>query len=82
MKKEVCINMEEELEARPIANMVQMASRYESTIYMETEGKRVNVKSIMGMMSMVPRNGDTVVLDAEGADEAEAIDALENFLTK
>lgn len=82
MKKEVCINMEEELEARPIANMVQMASRYESTIYMETEGKRVNVKSIMGMMSMVLRNGDTVVLDAEGADEAEAIDALENFLTK
>lgn len=82
MRKEVCINMETELGARPIANMVQVASRYESTIYMETEGKRVNAKSIMGVMSLAPGNGETVVLDAEGVDEAEAICALEKFLTE
>ena len=60
MKKEVRINMETNLEARPIATMVQVASRYESMIYLETEGKRVNVKSMMGMMRLALMNGETV----------------------
>ncbi len=82
MKKEVRINMETSLEARPIATMIQMASRYESVIYLETEGKRVNVKSMMGMMSLALMNGETVTLDAQGADEEAAIRALEEFLTE
>lgn len=82
MKKEVRINMETNLEARPIATMVQVANRYESMIYLETEGKRVNVKSMMGMMSLALMNGETVILDAEGADEEDAIRALEEFLTE
>ena len=82
MKKEVIINRSSDLEARPIANMVQAANSYESTVYLELNGKRVNAKSIMGMMSLALINGETVVLDAEGDDAAEALDALAAFLTE
>lgn len=82
MKKEVIINRSSDLEARPIANMVQTANSYESTVYLELNGKRVNAKSIMGMMSLALINGETVVLDAEGDDAAEALDALAALLTE
>ncbi len=82
MKKEVIINRSSDLEARPIANMVQAANSYESTVYLELNGKRVNAKSIMGMMSIALINGETVVLDAEGDDAAEALDALAALLTE
>lgn len=82
MKKEVIINRSSDLEARPIANMVQTANSYESTVYLELNGKRVNAKSIMGMMSLALINGETVVLDAEGDDAAEALEALAALLTE
>lgn len=82
MKKEVIINRSSDLEARLIANMVQAANSYESTVYLELNGKRVNAKSIMGMMSLALINGETVVLDAEGDDAAEALDALAALLTE
>ena len=52
MKKEMQIQLAGGLEARPVAMLVQVASQYDSTIYIEAEGKRVNAKSIMGMMSL------------------------------
>lgn len=82
MKKSVIIRMQGEFEARPIANLVQVANKYASRIYLEVNEKRVNAKSIMGMMSLALMNGDTVVLDAEGEDEAEAVAGLEKFLTE
>lgn len=82
MKKSVVIRMQEEFEARPIANLVQLANRYNSQIYFEMEEKHVNAKSIMGMMSLVLMNGETVILDIEGEDEDEAFTALEKFLTE
>lgn len=82
MKKSVVIRMGGELEARPIANLVQTATRYVSQTYLEVGEKRVNIKSIMGMMGMAIMDGDTVVLDVQGEDEAEALTALEKFLTK
>ena len=83
MKKRVVVNMQDDLEARPIALLVQKANQFSSQIYMESEGnKRVNVKSIMGMMSMALLNGEEVVIDAEGEDEEAAAAAIEEFLTK
>ena len=67
-------------EARPIANLVQVANRYESKIYLEHGDSRVNAKSIMGMMSLALLNGEEILVDAEGADEAEAVAAIEEFL--
>lgn len=74
--------MQGEFEARPIANLVQVANKYNSQVYLEVEGKRVNAKSIMGMMSLALMNGDTVVLDVQGEDEEDAIAGLEKFLSE
>lgn len=82
MKKSVVIRMQGEFEARPIANLVQVANQYSSQIYLEVDGKRVNAKSIMGMMSLALMNGDTVVLDVQGEDEEEAVVGLEKFLAE
>ena len=83
MKKSVVVNMQDDLEARPIALLVQKANQFSSQIYMESEGnKRVNVKSIMGMMSMALLNGEEVVIDAEGEYAQDAVAAIEEFLTK
>ena len=80
MKKSVVVNMQNDLEARPIALLVQKANQFSSQIYMESgDNKRVNVKS---MMSMALLNGEEVVIDAEGEDEEAAAAAIEEFLTK
>ena len=80
MKKSVAVKMQQDFEARPIANLVQVANRYESKIYLEHGDSRVNAKSIMGMMSLALLNGEEILVDAEGADEAEAVAAIEEFL--
>ena len=80
MKKSVVVKMQQDFEARPIANLVQVANRYESKIYLEHGDSRVNAKSIMGMMSVALLNGEEILVDAEGADEAEAVAAIEEFL--
>ena len=80
MKKSVVVKMQQDFEARPIANLVQVANRYESKIYLEHGDSRVNAKSIMGMMRLALLNGEEIGVDAEGADEAEAVAAIEEFL--
>ena len=81
IEKSIEIKMAEDFDARPIAMLVQIASRHDSDIYLATEGKKVNAKSIMGMMSLVLTNGVVVTIDAEGTDEVEAVEALERLLT-
>ena len=75
------IRLADGLEATPIAMLVQVASQYESDIYMETEGKRVNAKSILGMMSMGMDVGETLTVSADGADEEAALDGIEKYLS-
>lgn len=67
VKKMVMIEGQEGLEARPAAMLVQVASQYESKIYLECGPKRVNAKSIMGMMTLALSSGDNVTVEAEGA---------------
>ena len=81
MKKEMQIQLAGGLEARPVAMLVQVASQYDSTIYIEAEGKRVNAKSIMGMMSLGMDSGENVTVSADGEDEAAAIEGIEKFLS-
>ena len=80
MRKTVEVQMDAGMEARPIALMVQTA-KFSSHLYLEMDGKHVNAKSIMGMMSLVLTNGVVVTIDAEGTDEVEAVEALERLLT-
>lgn len=79
MKKSVTVGLEAGLEARPIALLVQNANQFTSSIYLVIDEKRINAKSIMGVMSLALMNGTEVVIDAEGPDEAEAIASLEAF---
>lgn len=81
MEKLVKIALNEEFQARPVAMLVQVASKFDSNIYLETAGKKVNAKSIMGMMSLSLKAGDEVTVKAEGTDEAAAVNGIEDFLT-
>ncbi len=80
-KKTISINLESGLEASPIALLVQEASKYDSRIYLETESKKVNAKSIMGMMSLGLDSGEELTVSAEGEDEESAIAGIEAFLS-
>lgn len=79
-KKSVEIKLQNGLEARPVAVLVQVASKYDSSIYLESKGKKVNAKSIMGMMGLGLDNGETVMVTADGQDETKAVEDIELFL--
>lgn len=79
-KKAVEIKLQNGLEARPIAMLVQVASKYDSSIYLESAGKKVNAKSIMGMMSLGLDAGETVTVTADGKDEEAAVSEIEKYL--
>ena len=80
MKKEITIQLPNDLEARPVALLVQVASQYQSEIHLVSEGKTVNAKSIMGMMTLGLTAGEKIVVTANGADEAEAVHNIEEYL--
>ena len=80
IQKSVQIKLESGLEARPIAMLVQVASKYDSSVYIESADKKVNAKSIMGMMGLGLDRDDTVTIIADGKDEAAAVAGIENFL--
>ena len=81
IKKPITINLSTGLEARPVAQLVQVASQFNSEIYVEIGKKRVNAKSIMGMMTLGLASGETVTVTAEGEDEVQAIDKIEEYLS-
>ena len=64
----------------PAAMLVQVASKHASNIYLESEGRKVNAKSIMGMMSLALAPGEKVTVIADGTDEDDAIFGMENYL--
>lgn len=80
-KKEVEIKLENGLEARPVALLVQTASQFESSIYIESGNAKVNAKSIMGMMTLVLHAGEKVTVTADGSDEEAAAVAIQNYLS-
>lgn len=85
--KKVIFDVSTDLEKRPVAKLVQEASKYESSIYLEYQDKKVNAKSIMGMMSLIVicaknKNDDEMVnIIAEGSDELVALDNMEKYLS-
>ena len=79
--KDITIRLENGLEARPVAMLVQEASKYESSVYLEAGTKKVNAKSIMGMMSLGLNAGEEVTVIAEGTDEGAAVDSLEEYIS-
>ena len=82
IEKTVVVSMMGEAEERPVAVLVQIASQYDSKVHLVTGDKRINAKSIMGMMSMNFENGSELTIVADGADEEAAVNALSEYLTK
>ena len=81
-KKEFHIIAETGIHARPATLLVQAASKFQSDINLEYQGKSVNLKSIMGVMSLGVGQGADVTITAEGADEADAISAIADTMAK
>ncbi|BCN32529.1 HPr family phosphocarrier protein [Anaeromicropila herbilytica] len=81
VSKQITIKIPTGLEARPVALLVQVASQYESSIYVEAEEKKVNAKSIMGMMSLGLAAGEEVTVIADGDDEEVAMENIEKYLS-
>jgi phosphocarrier protein len=76
MKQEIEIINKLGLHARASTKLTQTASQFSSEIFIERNGRRVNAKSIMGVMMLAASKGSIVTLEANGADEATAIDVL------
>ena len=81
ISKNITINIPTDMEARPVALLVQVASQFESNIYVEVEDKKVNAKSIMGMMTLSIAPGEEVTIITKGVDEEEAMNKIEEYLT-
>lgn len=80
VEKKVEVKLKTGLQARPAALFVQEATRFSSDIYIEKDGKQVNAKSIMGLMSLAINSGANITLIAEGSDEQEALEALVTYV--
>ena len=81
VQKSMEVQLDNGLEARPVAVFVQVASQYESTIYVEVDDKKVNAKSIMGMMTLGLDSGEEITLSANGEDEEAAMSSIEKYLS-
>lgn len=80
VEKQVEIKLKTGLQARPAALFVQEANRYSAEIFLEKDGKKVNAKSIMGLMSLAAGVGSVITLSANGSDEKEAVEGLAKFV--
>lgn len=82
MEKTIVVGLSNGLQARQAALFVQEATRFVSEVFLEKDDKKVNAKSIMGIMSLAVGRGEEVVLFAEGSDQEAAIDTLSKFMTE
>lgn len=71
---------EEGLHARPAAIFVQVASKFSSDIWLESQGKKIDGKSIIGIMSLGAFHGEDVIISAKGIDSKEAVEALKALI--
>lgn len=79
-EKKVIVSNVEKKHENPIAELVQVACQFDSEIVLESEEKRINAKSIMGIMAFNPCQGMSINIVARGSDEEEALSAMEKFL--
>lgn len=80
ISKSMTVGLPGGLDARPVAELVQVASRYASNIHIECGTVKVNAKSIMGMMTLDLDKGQAVTIEADGSDEKAALEGVEAFL--
>ena len=81
IKESVVVKADPGFDGRPIALLVQEASQYKSRIFIEMDDKKINAKSIMGMMTLGLDAGEEITLSANGEDEEDAMKSIENYLS-
>lgn len=81
-RRPVIVNLKTGLHARPAALFVQEANKFSSEIFVEKNEKKVNAKSIMGIMSLAISTGTEVYISAEGSDSEQAVNALVSLVSK
>lgn len=78
--KELTLKSVDGLRASKAAMFVQVASRFASLIFVEKGNKKINAKSIMGVLSLGVKQGEKIFVIANGKDETEAVSALEELI--
>jgi phosphotransferase system HPr (HPr) family protein len=82
VQKQVTVQLAQGLHARPATEFVKTASSFPCKVRIEKNGKSVDGKSILGIMSLAVANGQEVVLETDGPQEEEAIEVLARLLTE
>lgn len=77
--KEIALSKNFTMSPDSIAELVQTACKFESSSYVATDGKRINLKSIMGVMSLAGIKDSAIIIEVDGADEVDAATAISNF---
>lgn len=80
--KEVIVRCESGLHNKQVTYFVQKANEFKSSVWLESENRRMNAKSLLGIMSLGIVTGAVVTLSAEGTDAEDAVNALENMLQR
>ena len=80
VKQELVLNNSVGLHARPATFFIQKANEYKSSIWVEKKDRRVNAKSLLGVLSLGIVKGTTITLIADGSDENAAVDALSELI--
>lgn len=80
--EKVTVNLKTGLQARPAALFVQEANRFSAEVFVEKDDKKVNAKSIMGIMSLAIATGKEIVISADGTDAEQAVANLVSYVSK
>ncbi len=80
--REVTINNQVGLHARPATFFIQKANEFKSVIWVEKDERRVNAKSLLGVLSLGIVKGTTISIIAEGVDEAQAVETLADLIDR
>ena len=80
--KEVIVRCESGLHNKQVTYFVQKANEFRSSVWLESENRRMNAKSLLGIMSLGIVTGAAVTLSADGSDEVDAVNALESMLQR
>lgn len=80
--KEVIVRCESGLHNKQVTYFVQKANEFKSSVWLESENRRMNAKSLLGIMSLGIVTGAAVTLSADGSDAEDAVNALESMLQR
>ena len=80
ISKEVCFACDEDTHMKSIALLIQKASNFDSSIYIEKDDRRANAKSLLGVLSLGIDSGDRLVVVAEGEDEEAAVELIVDYM--